>query len=66
MSTTASPARLLRLFEELNRQGTTIVVATHNEGIIARFAIPGSISRAASDGDRAAARSDAGAGGAPA
>ena len=31
-------ARLLRLFEELNRQGTTIVVATHNEGIIARFA----------------------------
>jgi len=31
-------ARLLRLFEELNRQGTTIVVATHNEGMIARFA----------------------------
>ena len=31
-------SRLLRLFEELNRQGTTIVVATHNEGLIARFA----------------------------
>jgi len=30
-------ARLLRLFEELNRQGTTIVVATHNESLIARF-----------------------------
>jgi cell division transport system ATP-binding protein len=30
-------ARLLRLFEELNRQGTTIVLATHNEGLIARF-----------------------------
>jgi len=29
--------RLLRLFEELNRQGTTIVVATHNESLIARF-----------------------------
>jgi cell division transport system ATP-binding protein len=30
-------ARLLRLFEELNRQGTTIVVATHNESLIQRF-----------------------------
>jgi cell division transport system ATP-binding protein len=30
-------SRLLRLFEELNRQGTTIVVATHNESLIARF-----------------------------
>jgi len=30
-------ARLLRLFEELNRQGTTIVVATHSERLIARF-----------------------------
>src|SRR5476649_2611023 len=29
--------RLLRLFEELNRQGTTLVVATHNESLIARF-----------------------------
>jgi len=30
-------SRLLRLCEELNRQGTTIVVATHNESLIARF-----------------------------
>ena len=30
-------SRLLRLFEELNRQGTTIVVATPNESLIARF-----------------------------
>jgi cell division transport system ATP-binding protein len=30
-------ARLLRLFEELNRQGTTIVIATHNERLLARF-----------------------------
>jgi cell division transport system ATP-binding protein len=30
-------ARLLRLFEELNRQGTTIVIATHSEGLVARF-----------------------------
>ncbi|MBV9522851.1 MAG: cell division ATP-binding protein FtsE [Alphaproteobacteria bacterium] len=29
--------RLLRLFVELNRQGTTIVIATHNESLIARF-----------------------------
>jgi cell division transport system ATP-binding protein len=30
-------ARLLRLFEELNRQGTTIVIATHSESLVARF-----------------------------
>jgi cell division transport system ATP-binding protein len=29
--------RLLRLFEELNRIGTTVVIATHNEGLVARF-----------------------------
>jgi cell division transport system ATP-binding protein len=30
--------RLLYLFEELNKLGTTIVVATHNEQLVARFA----------------------------
>jgi cell division transport system ATP-binding protein len=30
--------RLMRLFEELNRQGTTVLIATHNEGLVARFA----------------------------
>jgi cell division transport system ATP-binding protein len=29
-------ARLLRLFEELNRQGTTILIATHSERLVAR------------------------------
>ncbi|HSE78233.1 MAG TPA: cell division ATP-binding protein FtsE [Alphaproteobacteria bacterium] len=29
--------RLLHLFEELNKIGTTIVIATHNEGLLARF-----------------------------
>ena len=29
--------RLLRLFEELNRLGTTIVIATHSEALVARF-----------------------------
>jgi len=29
--------RLMHLFEELNKLGTTIVVATHNEGLVARF-----------------------------
>jgi cell division transport system ATP-binding protein len=29
--------RLLRLFVELNRQGTTIVIATHNESLLSRY-----------------------------
>lgn len=29
--------RLLYLFEELNKLGTTIVIATHNEALVARF-----------------------------
>jgi cell division transport system ATP-binding protein len=32
--------RLLYLFEELNKMGTTIVVATHNEQLISRFTHP--------------------------
>ncbi|MEZ5669872.1 MAG: cell division ATP-binding protein FtsE [Alphaproteobacteria bacterium] len=32
--------RLLRLFEELNRHGTTIVVATHNARLIEQFPHP--------------------------
>ncbi len=32
--------RLLYLFEELHRLGTTIVVATHNEALIERFGFP--------------------------
>lgn len=32
--------RLLYLFEELNRLGTTIVIATHNESLVARFNHP--------------------------
>ena len=32
--------RLLYLFEELNKLGTTVVIATHNEGLIARFDHP--------------------------
>ena len=32
--------RLLRLFEELNRQGTTVVIATHSAPLIARFPHP--------------------------
>jgi cell division transport system ATP-binding protein len=31
---------LLHLFEELNRHGTTVVIATHNEQIIERFGHP--------------------------
>lgn len=30
-------ARLLNLFEQLNRMGTTIVIATHDHGMIERF-----------------------------
>lgn len=32
--------RLMHLFEELNKLGTTILVATHNEGLVARFDHP--------------------------
>jgi cell division transport system ATP-binding protein len=32
--------RLLYLFEELNRMGTTVVIATHNHSIISRFSHP--------------------------
>jgi cell division transport system ATP-binding protein len=32
--------RLLRLFEEMNRLGTTIVLATHNEALAARLGYP--------------------------
>jgi cell division transport system ATP-binding protein len=32
--------RLLYLFEELNKLGTTVIVATHNESMIARFSHP--------------------------
>jgi cell division transport system ATP-binding protein len=33
-------ARLMVLFEELNRIGTTVVIATHNESLISRFDHP--------------------------
>lgn len=33
-------ARLLRLFIELNRRGTTVIIATHNEGLIRTFPFP--------------------------
>ncbi|MGE4220179.1 MAG: cell division ATP-binding protein FtsE [Alphaproteobacteria bacterium] len=36
----AIAVRLLYLFEELNRMGTTIVIATHNEALIERFDHP--------------------------
>lgn len=32
--------RLLYLFEELNRMGTTVVIATHNESLVGRFQHP--------------------------
>lgn len=32
--------RLIRLFEELNKLGTTIIVATHNKAMIADFSYP--------------------------
>lgn len=35
-----SAARLMRLFVELNRRGTTVVIATHNEGLIRAFPYP--------------------------
>lgn len=33
-------AKLLMLFEELNRHGTTVVIATHDENIVRRFPHP--------------------------
>ena len=35
-----SALRLMRLFEELNKIGTTVVVATHNESLTQRFRHP--------------------------
>lgn len=35
-----SAARLMRLFIELNKRGTTVVIATHNEGLIRTFPFP--------------------------
>jgi cell division transport system ATP-binding protein len=35
-----SAFRLMRLFEELNKVGTTVVVATHNESLTRRFRHP--------------------------
>jgi cell division transport system ATP-binding protein len=32
--------RLMYLFEELNKMGTTVVIATHNEGLVSRFVHP--------------------------
>jgi cell division transport system ATP-binding protein len=32
--------RLMYLFEELNRLGTTVVIATHNEALVERFRHP--------------------------
>ena len=32
--------RLLYLFEELNKLGTTVVIATHNESLVSRFSHP--------------------------
>ncbi len=36
----AMGVRLLYLFEELNRMGTTVVIATHSEALISRFRHP--------------------------
>ena len=33
----AIAVRLLYLFEELNRMGTSVVIATHNEALVSRF-----------------------------
>ena len=35
-----SAARLMRLFVELNKRGTTVVIATHNESLIKTFPYP--------------------------
>lgn len=36
----AIAVRLLYLFEELNRMGTSVIIATHNRGLIERFGHP--------------------------
>lgn len=36
----AIAVRLLYLFEELNRMGTTVVIATHNRSLVERFSKP--------------------------
>lgn len=36
----ATAFRLIHLFQELNRMGTTVIVATHNERIVRRFPYP--------------------------
>ena len=36
----AMAKRLLHLFLELNKLGTTVVIATHNEGLIRHFGFP--------------------------
>ena len=35
-----SAARLMRLFVELNKRGTTVIIATHSEGLIRAFPYP--------------------------
>jgi cell division transport system ATP-binding protein len=32
--------RLMQLFKEMNRIGTTVIVATHNESLVARHPAP--------------------------
>jgi cell division transport system ATP-binding protein len=36
----AMAMRLMYLFEELNRMGTTVVIATHNEALVGKFDYP--------------------------
>ncbi len=36
----AMAGRILRLFMELNRQGTTLLIATHNQALIRQFGMP--------------------------
>ena len=36
----AQAARLMQLLQELNRLGTTVLVATHNDGLVARHSAP--------------------------
>ena len=42
--------RLLHLFEELNKLGTTLLIATHNEGLVSASTTRSSTSRTASFG----------------